>query len=1107
MSITGYAAYVDMNDTKAILDGNVSKWSGEELIQIVGRKGSHKFGTSVSGAATSATFTYMGTDPFEEDEVLAVYPYGNAVYAGNIDEKYVTNVTVPSNQTPVAGSYDPNAAVAIAYSTNNQLKFKNAVALLKFTMGSNGVKNVTVWGDMSVVPGEGLPSYYEEGNIYLTIDPQWKSDGARFAAYFWNSGGGESWASMTEVAGESNLYTCKVPSGAESVIFCRMNGGAAANNWDNKWNQTIDLSLSYGNHFTITEPWHGEDDKATGSWSSFSSTIYAGISGAGTLHYNEGNPVLSGMSNGYVSMTGNFIKGRTYYIAVAPVVFEKGFTMEFSDVGDYDKYKVKSTSRKVEFKRNTIYDLGTIVSGKDTGFYTDPAIPNADEPCTVYFKPAKEETFYGTDSDLYAHVWLRNGAEQSDGSTWGDNSSKYKLTKVSGQTNLWRMEITPSVREWFGIGKDQACWKIGVLARSSDGKSQTSDYYIKVQDDLHEEPLMPEGLKHGINYIDNSTVTLVLYDRDNQGKNYDFCNLLWDENWWGYAGKEKKPLSYDDEAGCWWITLTGLNPNKQYKFQYQLGKGNNVWVTTFDPYTEILYDRSNDQWISDYAYPGLASEYGDSHSGRDNGFISAFKINRDVYNWQIHDYQIEDSDDLVIYELLVRDFTDNNYGEGSLRAIMEGQWQNGKNWLDYLKNLGVNAIELMPVQEFDGNNSWGYGTHAYFAMDKVYGNRATYKKFIDECHKRGMAVILDVVYNHATGAHPYAAMYWDGDKTASHNPWFNRDATHPYNVYHQWNHSNPMVREHVKRNLEYLIKEYKVDGFRFDLSKGFMGTSTNVDGYNSERVGYLKEYRDHIRKVDPNAVMICEHFVSDENYDLGHADIKVWQNMNEAYRESLMGWISDKSNIDGVQDVNVSWLPFGTYVGYMESHDEERAMYSAQEYGTESVKADYKVRLKRAGLNAGFFLLVPGPKMIWQFGELGYDYSITYNNDRTGKKPYVTPSYYNDANRKALYDTYAMFLKFRRDNPRFFDDDVEFSWGVGATNTPGRYMFAKNADGQRFALFGNVGSGKQTVTITLPHGGTWYDYNTGVEWKGANHSPQMSEGQFYILVNDKSMCL
>ena len=81
-----------------------------------------------------------------------------------------------------------------------------------------------------------------------------------------------------------------------------------------------------------------------------------------------------------------------------------------------------------------------------------------------------------------------------------------------------------------------------------------------------------------------------------------------------------------------------------------------------------------------------------------------------------------------------------------------------------------------------------------------------------------MAVILDVVYNHATGNNPLAKLYWDGDKTAKNNPYFNVEAPHPYSVFHDFNHESPLVRKFVKRNLQFLLKEYKVDGFRFDLT-------------------------------------------------------------------------------------------------------------------------------------------------------------------------------------------------------------------------------------------------------------------------------------------------
>ena len=1079
-----------------------SKWYGEEAIQLLGQNGSYKFTASISSPSSSATFTYAGD--FEEDKVMAVYPAGS--YAADFDKMSVSGVTIPSEQTAVAGSYDPDAVPAVAYSTDNTLQFKNVPALLKFTMGSSGVKNVTVWGDMTEVSGGQLPAYYIEGNLYLTVDPAWKSDGARFAAYFF--GNGDKWLSMTEVTGQANMYTCAIPSGYTDVIFCRMKGGDASNNWSNKWNQTVDLKLSAGNHFTITNPWDdSKENKATGSWSTISGTTTLGISGTGSVAYNDGEPSVSGFSNGYVSLNGDFQKGKTYYIAVAPVVFENGFTVEFSNEGDYNKYEVKSTSKRIQFKRNVVHDLGTIVSGKETGFFTDPPVPDADEPCTVYFKAVEDDEVYGITTDLYAHVWLRNGATDSHDSTWGDNADKYKLTKIGD--NLWSMTMTPTVREWFASGTTPV-QKIGIIARNSASTKKTKDNFIKVTDELYgtDYPL-PTGAQHGINYEieGENTVTLVLYDKDNQGKSHDFCNLLWDENWWGDSSKPKTPLHYDDESGCWWITLTDLNPNKQYKFQYQLGYGSNVSVTTFDPYTEIVYDRSNDQWISSTTYPNLEAEYGNTHYGRDNGFISAFKINRDVYDWKVEDYDIEDKHDLVIYELLVRDFTDNAYGEGSIKAAL-GQ-------LDYLKTLGVNAIELMPIQEFDGNDSWGYGNHAYFALDKAYGTRKDYKDFIDACHQNGIAVILDVVYNHATGAHPYAAMYWDGgaNKTASNNPWFNVDAPHLWSVYHDWNHSNPMVREHVKRSLTYLMEEYKIDGFRFDLTKGFTQNSGTEEKYDQSRVDILKEYNAHIKSVDDDAVMICEHFVDDENWELGRDGILVWRNMNHPYTKaqkrdmSQADFTGTTQGFDGSTGMQNDNMAFGTLVGFQESHDEQRTNYEAQwDYNGSSIP--FATRMERAKINAAFFLLSPGPKMIWQFGEIGYDISIE-DNGRTGKKPCKTAEYMAVKERKALYDTYAMLIKFRKDNPRFFDYDVNFRWYVGGNEQTGRYLFARSAEGKHFALFGNFGTGSKSIGVELPAGvEKWYDYqNKSSVWNGSSHTTTMAEGQFYILVSDPAMCL
>ena len=221
---------------------------------------------------------------------------------------------------------------------------------------------------------------------------------------------------------------------------------------------------------------------------------------------------------------------------------------------------------------------------------------------------------------------------------------------------------------------------------------------------------------------------------------------------------------------------------------------------------------------------------------------------------------------MVIYELLFRDFTQT----GS--ELATGTIKEATKHLDYIKSLGVNAIELMPIQEFDGNNSWGYNPCYYFAMDKAYGTKEEYKQFIDECHKQGIAVLLDVVYNHATGSHPFAKLYWNSkeSKTAKNNPWFNVDAPHPFSVFHDFNHESPLVREFVKRNLKFLLEEYKFDGFRFDgvtsmlyyshgLGEAFCNYGDYFNGHQDDNaICYLTLANEVIHQVNPKAITIAE---------------------------------------------------------------------------------------------------------------------------------------------------------------------------------------------------------------------------------------------------------
>ena len=697
------------------------------------------------------------------------------------------------------------------------------------------------------------------------------------------------------------------------------------------------------------------------------------------------------------------------------------------------------------------------------GLTSDPLNPSADAACTLYYKAGGSYPFAGHTGELYAHIGIVNLEWEHVQADWAVNTEKCRWQRT-GVGNVWKLPLEPSVREWFGVGDDEAVTKIGVVVRNADGSKQTDDLFCKVSDSGREfvpaavtEAALPSGVQTGINLVDNGTVTLVLCDRDKNGEHYPHCFLVGDFNGWKLSNGWQ--MKRDEAAGCWWFTLEGLTSGKEYRFQYHLIDSEGEALRLSDPYSEIIYS-GDDKWISSSTYPDLPS-----YPSGASGLVSAFSTSRAEYEWEVTDYEIENRDDLVIYELHLRDFSSSRDLRGAQQRLA------------YLQDLGVNAVELMPVQEFDGNDSWGYSPCGYFALDKAYGTRGSYKSFIDECHRRGMAVILDVVYNHVTGAHPMAKMYWDSasNRTAANNPWFNVEAPHPYSVFHDWNHENPDVRSYIKRNLKFLLDEYHVDGFRFDLTKGFTqkkSTESTASDYDASRVAILKDYASAVFEANPKAVVIFEHFCDvREERELAEAGVKLWRNMNHAYCQTAMGWLDDGDDLSGMWTGSSS-MPFGSLVGFMESHDEERTAYKSLKWGN-GITSNLAARMKRGQLNAAFSLLVPGPKMLWQFGELGYDISIE-ENGRTGRKP-LHWDYLEVPARKGLYDCCSELIAWRKSRPEFYGGDASFSWTVGS-GLKIRTMQGRAASGAEFFAVGNFDvSDNPSVTVQLPSSGTWDD--------------------------------
>jgi len=564
----------------------------------------------------------------------------------------------------------------------------------------------------------------------------------------------------------------------------------------------------------------------------------------------------------------------------------------------------------------------------------------------------------------------------------------------------------------------------------------------------------PSGLKDGINYINDSTVTLVMYA---PGKTNVF--VIGEFNNW----TQQNAYQMKRDGDYWWYTLSGLTPGKIYGYQYLV----DGTLKVSDAYTELVLDPWNDKWINQYnnIFPNLKPY----PTGKTDGIVATLQTAKTVYNWEITNFTPPALENMVIYELLLRDFTP----EKSLESAM--------NKLDYLKNLGITAVELMPIQEFDGNNSWGYNPNHYFAPDKAYGTPEMYKKFIDECHKRGMAVILDMVFNQASGLCPFAMLYWDAvnNRPAANNPWMNPIAPHQYSVYNDFNHSFTGTKEYFKRVLQYWITEYKVDGYRMDLTKGFTQNSGTESTYDQSRIDNLSIYYDAVKAVKSDAMFILEHFCTgSEETVLANKGMYLWRNVNNSYSQSAMGYQSN-SDFSGMDATPRRW------VGYAESHDEERNFYKAKTYGVATLIADSVARINRVPLNIAFTTLIPGPKMIYEFGEMGYDYSINSNGGRTNEKSSAW-GWLNLPLRKAAADASAKIMTLRRLYPTAFTQG-NFDLNIGYPDwSAGRRIALTHSD-LNMVVLGNF---DPTMTITaLPNfqnSGTWYNLLTGEELSVSN---------------------
>ena len=603
---------------------------------------------------------------------------------------------------------------------------------------------------------------------------------------------------------------------------------------------------------------------------------------------------------------------------------------------------------------------------------------------------------------------------------------------------------------------------------------------------------LPAGVKQGINYESGDTsVTLVIY-----APQKNRFSIVGDFNNWTETPAHQMKKTPD--GNFWWLRVTGLTPGVEYGYQYII----DGTLKLADYNTEKVLDPSNDQFIPAVTYPGLKPY----PTGKTTGLVSVLQTAKPAYTWSSGNFVKPDKRNLVMYELLLRDF------------IARHDWQTLTDTLTYLRNQGINAIHVMPFNEFEGNISWGYNPSFFFAPDKYYGTENQIRRFVDSAHKKGIAVIMDMVLNHSYSQSPMVQMYWDAanSRPATNSPWYNPTAPHTWLEFgYDFNHEAQATKDFTDRVVEHWLAKYHIDGIRWDFTKGFSQRSAPTEGasaaYDASRIAILKRIYDKMQAVSPGSISVLEHFCANtEEIELANYGMLLWGNTNYNYTEASTG-TNPYSNFSGVLHTQRGWsVPH--LLGYAESHDEERLNYRNLVAGNSSQAPAYDIKnpataLKRQEMVAAFFLPLPGPKLIWQFGELGYDYSINRCEDgsinngcRLSPKPIVW-HYLSDPNRVALKNVYAKLAKLRTWYPNLAG---AFTTSNITANFGGLLKYVSIvSDSLKLMIVGNFDVVPQAATVQFPEAGTWYSYLTGSTFTAIS-TPQtvyLQPGEYYVYTN------
>ncbi|MBW4596764.1 MAG: alpha amylase C-terminal domain-containing protein [Brasilonema angustatum HA4187-MV1] len=440
------------------------------------------------------------------------------------------------------------------------------------------------------------------------------------------------------------------------------------------------------------------------------------------------------------------------------------------------------------------------------------------------------------------------------------------------------------------------------------------------------------------------------------------------------------------EDGYFRTTVELEDGDYKYKFRVQ----SKSWF--FEP----------DQWV-DVTDP-YATDI-DEMSGKDDGVVHIKDGKRvvDTCVWQHDDKHLPANQELVIYELHVGDFSggeDDPHARGKYKHVVEK--------LDYLSELGINAVELMPIKEYPGDYSWGYNPRHFFAPESSYGPTSGLKNLVDECHARGIRVIMDGIYNHSESSAPLTQI--DHDYWYHHEP---RDPDNNWGPEFNYEHYDKKLeiypaRKFIGDTVRFWVGEYHLDGIRYDAARQIA---------NYDFMHWITEEARNTASMKP-FYNIAEHIP--ETTSITNADGPMdgcWHDsFYHCIKDHICGKTFDLERLkDAIDAKRQGFMGATNVVNYLTNHDHDRLMV---ELGNNNIFDEEAFR--RLKLGAAILLTAMGVPMLWMGQEFG---EYKPNTQESSKIEWGLLG--NDLNH-SLFEYYKGLIHLRKSNHALYTENVDF---------------------------------------------------------------------------------